>query len=50
MLKPKHLRKISKITFTESASFERTFCMQKSSYRVCLITAKKISYSLNTFG
>lgn len=33
MLKTKHLRTMSKIAFTESALCERTFCMQKSSYR-----------------
>lgn len=33
MLKTKHLHKISKTAFTPSAPCERTFCMQKSSYR-----------------
>lgn len=33
MLRAKHLCKISKIALTPSAPCERTFCMQKSSYR-----------------
>lgn len=47
MLKPKHLRKISKTAFTPSAPCERTFCMQKSSYRCLPDNCQKLYYLLN---
>lgn len=45
MLQTKHLRKIPKIAFTPSAPCERTFCMQKSSYRGLPDNCTKLYYN-----
>lgn len=50
MLKTTPLRTMSKIAFTESAPCERTFCMQKSSYRGLPDNCQKLYYSLNASG
>lgn len=45
MLKTTPLRTMSKIAFTESALCERTFCMQKSSYRGLPDNCTKLYYN-----